>query len=569
MALAAFSLAACRRQAVAPADLVLKNGSVYTVDNALPRATAIAIRDGKFIYVGDDAGGAKFIGHGTQVLDLGGKLVLPGFVESHGHAISAYKQFFEINLNDCQNAGDYGKVIREYALAHPGAKFIRGRGWSNTLFGKTGPDRKTIDDIVRGIPVCLASEDGHSKWVNSRALELAGITKATPDPVNGVIERDPRTGEPTGTLRESAAALVAGLFPEPGKEELKKGLEAFQRMALAFGITTVHDAYLDAESIETDAYRELENAGRLQARFRASLYVDPLKGTGQLAAIEHERLRNRGPLFQTNAVKLFADGVVEGSTAYLLEPYQHLPRSRGTLRWESGALAGMCAELDRRKFQVHVHAIGDAAVRAFLDAFAHAEKVNGRRDSRNMITHLQLVAPADIPRFKALGVIAVPQPYWFMKDDYYTNLQVPYLGQERADLEYPMASFFRAGVVVASASDYPVTIPCNPLKAIQVGMTRSEPGKTAPGDVLWPEERATLEQMIASFTINGAYANFLEDSTGSISVGKSADLIVLDRDLFKIPATEIAGAKVLLTLFEGKAAFTDPSFPSSGPPAER
>jgi len=340
-------------------------------------------------------------------------------------------------------------------------------------------------------------------------------------------------------------------------------------MALAFGITTIHDAYLDAESIETDAYRQLESSGRMKIRVRASLYIDPLKGTEQLAALEHERLRNRGRLFQTRAAKLFADGVVEGSTAFLLEPYQHMPGWRGEPRWKTGALAKMCDELDGRGWQIHVHAIGDAAVRQFLDAFEHAAKANGPRDSRHILTHLQLVAPEDIPRFKALGVVAVTQPYWFTKDEYYRDIQVPYLGQARADHEYPLASFFSAGVAVASSSDYPVTIPCNPLEAIRAGVNRCEPGKTAPGEVLWPEERADLEQMIASFTINGATASFLEDTTGSISVGKSAELIVLDRDLFAIPAAELARAKVLLTLFEGEAVFVDPSLPFSEALRER
>jgi hypothetical protein len=218
----------------------------------------------------------------------------------------------------------------------------------------------------------------------------------------------------------------------------------------------------------------------------------------------------------------------------------------------------MCAELDKNKFQIHVHAIGDAATAMILDAFAYAARMNGRRDARNLVTHLQLVVPKDILRFKELGVVAVPQPYWFMKDDYYYTIQVPYLGQKRADAEYPMASFFRTGVTVASGSDYAVTIPCNPLVAIQTGITRSVPGVSDPKEVLWPEERVTLDQMIASFTINGAQANFLEGVTGSIEVGKMADLVVLDKNLFQIPAGEISSAKVVLTLFEGKEVFSRP-----------
>ena len=406
----------------------------------------------------------------------------------------------------------------------------------------------------------FSSEDGHSKWVNSKTLELAGIIKETKNPETGNIEHDPATGEPTGTLREKAAELVANIFPDYAVKEYIKGIEEYQKMALAFGITTAHDAYLDSWSDEILTFKTLENENKLSMRFRASLYIDPEKGIEQVNTLIKERARNTGELFQTNSAKIFIDGVVEGSTAYLKEPYKHLPDSRGVLEWNIEKLYLVCAELDKNKFQIHVHSIGDAATSVTLDAFAFAQKTNGMRDSRNMITHLQLVSPKDIIRFKKLGVVAVPQPYWFVKDDYYYNLQVPYLGQKRADEEYPMKSFFDAEVVTASASDFPVTVPCNPLRAIQIGITRKEIDETKPDEVLWPEERVTLEQMIRSFTINGAYANFLEKTTGSIEVGKFADLIILDENLFEIPTTEISSAKVLMTIFEGKEVFIDPSF---------
>lgn len=401
----------------------------------------------------------------------------------------------------------------------------------------------------------VESEDGHSRWVNSKVLALAGITKATKNPAGGIIERDPATGEPTGTLRESAQGLVAGLFPPYTVDQLKQGIEAYQKMAAAFGLTTVHDAYLDSWSNETPAFQALERENRLTMRFRASLYVDPEKGPEQVEALVRERARNKGERFQTGGAKLFIDGVVEGSTAYLKEPYQHLSGSRGEPIWETGNLERVCLALDREKFQLHAHSIGDAATAQFLDALAAVRKTNGPRDGRPLITHLQLVDQADIARFKELGAVAVPQPYWFAKDSYYFNLQVPYLGQKRADEEYPMRSFFAAGVPVASASDFPVTVPCNPLVAVEMGITREETGKTDPALVLWPEEKATLEQMIRSFTIDGAYANFLEDETGSLEAGKWADLIVLDKNLFEIPPAGIHTAKVVWTIFEGQTVF--------------
>jgi predicted amidohydrolase YtcJ len=542
------------------ADLVLRNGFIYTVDQTRTIAEAIAIRNGKIVFVGKDSDATRYVGPQTRVIDLAGRMVLPGFVDSHCHPSGAYKQFYEISFNGVRTIPEYQRLIREYYAAHAGAKYLKGRGWSNTLFPKSGPDKRLIDEIVSDIPVSLSSEDGHSKWVNSKALEMAGITNTTPSPEGGVIEHDPATGEPTGTLRESAASLVAKLFPDYSTEELMKGYEAYQRMALGFGITMAHDADIDPGSNEIPAYKALEKDHRLAMRFRASLYVSPKDGLKQVAAIVSERAKHKGANFQILAAKIYADGVVEGSTAYLKEPYKHLPNSRGEFLWKQDDLNAMCAELDKNKMQIHVHAIGDGATAATLDAFAYAANVNGKRDSRNLITHLQLVAPDDILRFKKLGVIAVTQAFWFMKDDYYYNLQVPYLGQERADAEYPMEGFFKAGVTVTSSSDYSVTIPCNPLVAIQTGMTRIRLEVTDPKEVLWPSERATLDQMIASFTINGAYANFLEKSTGSLEVGKSADIVVLDKNLYKLPVTDISKAKVLMTLFEGKERFKDKSF---------
>lgn len=558
-AAAALSGQACGVRTERAADLVLTNALVYTADARETRAEAVAVRDGAIIFVGDPAAAAARVGPATRVLDLGGRMVLPGFIDSHAHPIQAAQSLFGVVLQGLPSIDAYQNAVGAFARAHPGAAAIRGAGWSNTLFPKTGPDRALLDAVAKDVPVVLSSEDGHSVWVNSKALEMAGITAGTPDPPGGVIERGPG-GRPSGTLRESAAAPAAGLIPGFSQSELERGLEAYQSMALALGITTAHDASIDAGGREPAAYRALEKTHRLKMRFRASLYADPGKGLEQTDALAGEREKNSGPLFQTNTAKLFIDGVVEGVTAYLNEPYAHRPGFRGRPLWEPAALNAMCAALAGRGFQLHFHAIGDAAAAEALDAVEFAEASTGRRDQRPLLTHLQLVAPADILRFKKTGAVAVPQPYWFIKDDYYYNLQVPYLGKERADREYPMESFFAAGVPAASSSDFPVTVPPNPLEGIRAGVTRLKPGVDDPREILWPEERASLVQMIDSFTRWGAWANSLEDVTGSIEIGKSADLIVLDHDLFAIPAAEINRARVLLTLFQGRTVYRDPSF---------
>ncbi|MBZ0199118.1 MAG: amidohydrolase [Ignavibacteriaceae bacterium] len=547
------------QQKLNSADFVLMNGVIYTVDSVSSIKQAVAITGRKFVFVGSNSEVKAFIGEQTKVIDLQEKLVLPGFIDSHCHVISSYRYFFEVNLYGLKTTEEIQNKIREYIAANKDAKYVKGRGWSNTDFPKTGPDKKILDEVSTELPMSFSSEDGHSRWVNSKTLEIANITKKTITPDGGIIEHDKKTGEPTGTLRENAADLVSKVFPDYSVDQLITGIKAYQKMALAFGITTAHDAYLDSWSNEITAFRKMEKENMLSIRFRASLYVDSEKETEQINLLVKERNRNTGELFKTNGAKIFIDGVVEGGTAYLKQPYKHLPGSYGKLLWKIDDLNKVCSELDKNKFQIHVHSIGDAATSVALDVFAYAEKINGKRESRNMITHLQLVSPDDILRFKELGVAAIPQPYWFQKDDYYYNIQVPYLGQQRAGEEYPMKSFFDAGVVVASSSDYPVTIPCNPLRAIQIGITREKIGETNPSEVLWGDEKVTLKQMIRSFTINGAYANFLENSTGSIEKGKSADIIILNKNLFEVPPAEISTAKVLTTFFRGKEVYVDSS----------
>ena len=539
-------------------NLVLKNGSIYTVDNKCSWAQGIAIAGDKIIFVGSNADAEPLIDSDTNVIDLEGKMVLPGFVDAHAHPSQAMYLVCSINLHSLDSLEIYQKTIADFVESHPNAEAFKGGGWTDGLFPKLGPSKEILDAIVPDRPVSLVSYDGHSLWVNSVTLERAGITKDTPDPEGSIIERHPETGEPSGTLREEAMKLVEHVIPDYSLEERKHALIAYQEMAVQAGITLVHDAMLDSQSIA--AFKELEAEGLLKMRFRGSITMEPdHESGGQIQTVLQERSKNKGAYFQTNAAKIFIDGVIEGGTAYLFEPYKHKPGFRGEPIWGPEALNSMCAALDKENIQIHVHVIGDAAARITLDALEYAYVVNGERDARHLITHLHLVTPEDILRFKQLGVIGVPQPFWFKIEEYYWDLALPYLGKERADIQYPMQSFIDAGVIMASASDFPVTIPFDPVIAIQLGITRSEIGK-ATEEILWPEERAGLEDMITSFTTNGAYANFLENETGSIEVGKQADLVVLDHNLFEIPTTEIANTKALLTLVDGKQVFRDPEF---------
>jgi len=552
------------------ADLVLQNGFVYTVDKQRRRAEAVAVRDKAITYVGDTEGVQDFIGPNTEVINLAGKMLLPGFIDSHAHASATINEDDSVMLYHLDSKEAYVSAVKAFAEKHPEADVIYGNGWNNEVFPPQGPRKEDLDAIVTDRPVSLMSNDGHSIWVNTRALEMAGVTKDTACPSGGMIEMNPATGEPSGTIRETARDLIQSVLPPYSVEQMKTGIREFMIEAARVGITTVHDPMLLLPGSDGQlngfgsarncipAYEQLLENKEMTLRVRGTILTDPTKGDAQVPDIVAACMAQHDPLFQITGAKVFVDGVVEGGTAYLLEPYAHKPDFRGEPLWQQESLNALCRAVDREKRQIHIHAIGDAAIRMSLDALAVAKDHNGPRDSRHLITHLHIVDYTDIPRFAELDIVGVPQPFWHVKGDYF-EMEASYLGRDRAEKEYPLKSFLDAGVTLACASDYPVQVPSPPLLAIQLGITRCIPGETDPSQILGPTERMSLADMIAGFTINGAYANFVENETGSIEVGKKADMVVLDRNLFDIPATEIADTNVLMTLFEGKAVYRDKS----------
>ncbi|MCS7010001.1 MAG: amidohydrolase [Anaerolineales bacterium] len=555
-------LPACRP--AEPADLVLLNGVIYTVDAKRTIAEAMAVRGDTIVYVGSNRGAQAYIGPDTHILDLKGKLVLPGLIDSHAHATSGVSDIYEVALYGIDSLEGYQQAIRAFLEDKPGLTALQGAGWVNGVFGPKGPTAAMLDEVVPDIPAVLYSEDYHSVWLNSKALELAGITAETPDPPGGIIERDEK-GNPLGTLRETAMDLAADVIPPYTVEQYLEGLAYFQAFAHSLGLTTVYIPSLPGGMEEALlALHEFEASGNMTIRFPTAIGVNPEDDLSVVNDLVARRKAEAGGYFWIQAAKIFMDGVLEGGTAYLEEPYLHQP-GKGELLWDPQHYNEMCAALDKAGIQIHVHAIGDAATRLALDGFAYARQVNGRRDARNMITHLQLVNPQDIPRFAELGVVAVPQPYWFVVDTYY-HQAVEYVGQARADRQYPMKSFFDNRVKVAASSDYPVTWPPNPMNAIEIGVTRTVP-RDVPGYVepdyetpLNPFERVTVEQMIEAFTMNGAYAIFMENQIGSLEVGKKADFIVLSQNILKIDPRQIHNTVVLLTYFEGREVFRHEQF---------
>lgn len=541
---------ACRPRQ--PADWVLRNAAVYTMADSTP-VQAIAIRGGEIVFVGSDAGADRYLGDSTAVLDLGGRMILPGFHDTHVHPSSGGLTMAECNLEGLSSRAAILDSVRACAAALPEGAWVRGRGWELPLFPGANPRKQWLDQIVPDRPVYLAAADGHSAWVNSRALALAGVTRTTADPPHGRIERDPATGEPSGTLRESATALVARHLPPYTLAQRKEGIKRALVLANRLGITSVLDARTGPETLE--AYAELDREGGLTARVSAAMYVDPEKGMDQVDSLVAWRKRYAGTrYFRPDAAKLFADGVIEAHTAALLEPYTGTDQ-RGTANFRAGQMDSLVAALDRAGLQIHIHAIGDRGVRMALDAIAGAEAANGARASRRpIVAHLELVDPADLPRFKALGVIASFQPLWAFADPYITDLTEPVLGPERSRWLYPIGSVVKSGAVVAAGSDWTVSS-MNPLEAIQVALTRRAPDDTAGGPAWIPEEVVGLGTMLEAYTRNGAWATGDEDANGTLEVGQAADLVVLDGDLFRIPVTRIHEMRVLLTIMDGKEVY--------------
>jgi predicted amidohydrolase YtcJ len=545
------AVAACGRKEAKTdaAELALTNGRIYTVNAERGWAEAVAIRDGRIVFVGSNEDVKAHIGPETQVVELDGRLVLPGFQDSHVHPISAGIEANACNLNGLATVDQYVAAIKKYADAHPDEPWITGGGWLMSAFGPGAlARRELIDAVVPDRPVMLSSTDGHTVWVNSKALEIAGITNDTSDPPDGRIDRDPKTGAAVGSLQEGAGSLVAAKVPPTSDEQRAAGLRYAVKYLNGFGITAIQDASVDEDDLQT--YRSLDDAGDLSLHVIASIWWERDQGVEQIEGMKRLRTEYTKGHVDAGTVKIMQDGVMENYTAAMLEPYLIPSRSRGIPMVEPEKLKAAVTQLDAEGFQVHFHAIGDAAIRQSLDAVEAARKANGDLGHRHHISHLQLIDGADVPRFRALGVVANFQPLWAYADEYITDLTIPFLGPERSARLYPIGSVQRSGATVAFGSDWSVSSP-NPFEEIETAVTRlGALGETT--EPFLPEEAITLPEAVAAFTINAAYTNRLDKDTGSIETGKRADLVVLDRNLFEIPASELSDTKALVTLFEGR-----------------
>jgi predicted amidohydrolase YtcJ len=541
------------------ADYIVTNGAIYTVDAVRTWAEAMAVRSGRIVYIGTAFGAEQFRGSKTQIIDLKGKMVLPGLHDSHVHLVDGGVDLGTCSLLECKAKNAVHDTIKKYVENHrelvESKKWIRGSGWNLPVFKDGNPNKEDLDALIKDAPAFFESQDYHSGWANSKALEIANITKDTPDPEGGRIERNSK-GEPTGTLRESAMKLISEKIPERDEQTYFNGLERGQKLANSFGITSIQDAWTNDKLL--NAYSKFDNDDTLNLKVTTAIEVKADGLDEQVAQVIEKKKNFRGKNLRVTSAKLFADGVIEACTAALLAPYKGKHGNCGKLLFTPEQINKAVVGLTEGGVQVHIHAIGDRAVRTSLDAFENALAKGGKHDLRHHIAHLEMVTEEDIPRFRRMHVTANFQPFWAQQDSYIKDLTIPYLGSERSQALYPIGSLLKSGAVVAAGSDWPVSS-LNPLDAIEVSIRRREPGNTKV-DPWLPSEAADLASMIAAYTINGAYVQHQEKNTGSLEVGKAADFIVLDRNLFEIPTEEIHKTTVLWTVLNGKEVFRHSSF---------
>jgi predicted amidohydrolase YtcJ len=559
--------AAATATPVAPADIVLKHGSVYTVDNDLPWAEAVAVSGGRIVYVGREPGVAPYIGKQTRVIDMGGGMLLPGFIDSHAH-IGTSESLFDASLTlRGRPPAEVIAVLKRYVEANPQAKMILGGGWIYEAFLPEGPTRQMIDPFIPDRPAVLKAIDGHHAWVNSKALELAGITAQTPDPLPGKswFQRDPRTHEPTGFIVEQVAmemlkkALIDKGYAFETRERLAKGLERAVPMLAAAGITAMFDAGMKDPKNTFDLLNEMQQRGALSVRVFGSYVFRPdlHPGITPEDAIEGFRALQRQyhtEYLGVQMIKTYLDGTETNHTAFMLEPFTDRPGFPGEPLIAQPQLNDLLQKADLAGIDVHIHVVGDAGARSALDAIEFATRQNPPRDRRHTLAHTILVDPHDIPRFRELGAVWQTTPAWAVMNDRNRTVE-RIVGETRFSGIYPLQDAIDQGVVVTGGSDNTSLNPgiiYRPLDQIEIGHNRQPIDHPEERIMPRPDQRVNLPDLIRSYTLNSAYMLHREQDIGSIRVGKKADLALLEKNLFAVPRHDIHAVRVMLTMMDGK-----------------
>lgn len=555
---------------------VIRNAAVFTADAARSWASAIAFRGGRLVAVGGDAEVRDLIATADEVVDARGALVTPGFIDAHMHPIQGGIERTRCDLSGATTMQEYAELLRSYLATPTGREglWVLGAGWSMEAFPNGLPTKDLLDAIVPDRPAYLPNRDHHSGWANSRALELAGIDRHTPDPPGGVITRD-GAGDPTGALHEAAMTLVERVLPPVTAEILATGLQAAQEYAHDLGITGWQDAMVSAGPASLhEAYLAAQADGRLSARVAGALWFerdepDIEAQVAQHIASREQALASLPPVsaagerdetaarYSAPTIKLMLDGVAETFTAAMLDPYcVHDGHGGGTglTFFEPEFVIEAVAALDAAGFGIHFHALGDRAVRLALDAIAAATAANGSADRRHQLAHLQVVHPDDRPRFSQLGAAVNMQPLWGCHEPQMDELTLPFMGAERGQEQYPFGDLFRYGATLVAGSDWPVSSP-DPWAGIHVAVNRIGPGAPLGTEPLGLHQALPLGVALAAYTAGSAWTTRLDDVAGSLVVGKAADVVLHDRNPFDLPTHEICETRVQRTYVGGRLVF--------------
>ena len=548
-------VAACAQDPASGVDLLIHNARVYTVDAENAWAEAVGIRGDRISWVGSDAEATSQRGSVTRIIDAQGRLLLPGFIDSHNHIRFGNDPSF-VDLSEATNLEELRQTITNFADANPEMQWIGGGGWAYEVLPDDGlPRAEYLDGLTGGRPAYFISYDGHTAWLNAEAMEAIGLLPGSDIANDELVVLDPDSGEPTGVVHGvvslgSANEVLNRLWEQlPEDEGLYQSLLTSLDQALSYGITTIVDPQV--EPSELDIFRDARAAGALKSRLIIALF-HPV-GTTEEALTDFEKLRQQhdDDQLRVPAIKLYIDDVIEAHTAAMLEPYSDQPEESGSTFYDADEFNALVARLDAEQYQLFVHAIGDKGVRVALDAFEHAREVNGERDSRHQLVHVEVVSEDDIDRFAELGVVACMQPRHVFPDS--IGQWADAVGPERAPLAFPWRSLQEAGATLAFASDWDVA-EMDPLIGIYSAVTRkSLDGNPPQGWV--PEQTVSLEAAIRGYTLNGAYANFADSNRGSIEVGKYADLVLLSRNLFDIAAEDYLKTRVDLTMIGGTIVY--------------
>ncbi len=504
----------------------------------------------KIVFVGADAEAEKWIGPKTEVVDLQGKLLLPGFNDAHGHLLNGGFQLIRVNLLGAKTLAEIQQKVRQAVQRAPKGAWVQGRGWDQTLFNNgEWPAKEMLDGAAPNTPVYLRRVDGHSSWVNSEALRQSNITKNTPGPAGGEIVRD-KSGNPTGILKENATELVTRVIPKPSREELRQAIEKGLEEARRFGVTSLQEESEGTYPGAISVYKELLNEGRLTARISSWIPLDSAKYPERLA-----KLRSVFPadssILRLGMLKGYVDGSMGSRTALFFKPYSDDSSTKGIARYTQRELERLVFAADSLGFQIGIHAIGDSGNFVSLLAYSQAILQNQPRERRHRIEHVQLVRLEDVSAFKELGIIASMQPTHCTSDMRWAEARA---GRERCRGAYAWRSFLNAGVPLAFGTDW-VVEPLNPMGGLYAAVTRQDLETGQPEGGWFPEQRLTMEEAVRAYTLGSAYADFREKELGSVTVGKLADLVVLDRDIFSVPPREMLATSVVMTVMDGKVGY--------------